>query len=246
MKLTQHIYLVGGGRLGLGLSHESDCHIYLVDGGEALALIDTGSGLDTPWLLRNIAAEGFDPHRIARIFLTHPHIDHAGGAAYFQQTFGAEVVCSAEVALSLASGDEEPTGLAECKRLGWYPEAYRVPACPVAHPVSGGERFQVGELTLSVISAPGHCLGHMAYLLEEGGSRQLFSGDAVFAFGRVLLEYLPGADMWQYRQTMVALAKLEIRGIFPGHGGFSVEYGQDFVKAAAEKMVHAHVPGNLF
>ena len=40
MKLTQDLYVVGGGRFGFGLSGELDCHVYVLDGGSELALID--------------------------------------------------------------------------------------------------------------------------------------------------------------------------------------------------------------
>ena len=36
MRLSDRVYLVGGGSLGFGISHELDCHVYLVDGGSEM------------------------------------------------------------------------------------------------------------------------------------------------------------------------------------------------------------------
>ena len=45
MKLTNDLHVVGGGRFGFGLSGILDCHVYVVNGGSELALIDPGLGL---------------------------------------------------------------------------------------------------------------------------------------------------------------------------------------------------------
>ncbi|RLI23150.1 hypothetical protein DRO57_09100, partial [Candidatus Bathyarchaeota archaeon] len=52
MKIFSRIYMVGSGEFGL--SNEMDCHVYLVDCGRELTLVDTGVGLETDMMLRNI------------------------------------------------------------------------------------------------------------------------------------------------------------------------------------------------
>ena len=81
MQLTEHVHLVGSGQNGFSLTHPLDCHVYLLDGGAELALIDTGVGRDVPAILAQIRAAGFAPGDIGTIFITHLHLDHAGGAA---------------------------------------------------------------------------------------------------------------------------------------------------------------------
>ncbi|MBK8029313.1 MAG: MBL fold metallo-hydrolase [Chloroflexi bacterium] len=83
MKLTPHVYVVGGGRFGFGISGALDCHVYLLDGGSELALVDPGLGLgrDFDTILDNIRADGLDPRRIRKLILTHYHCDHVGAAA---------------------------------------------------------------------------------------------------------------------------------------------------------------------
>ena len=47
MKLTDDVYLVGGGDYGFNLTHRLDCHTYPIDGGDELALVDAGFGPGT-------------------------------------------------------------------------------------------------------------------------------------------------------------------------------------------------------
>ena len=48
MQLTEFVHLVGSGQSGFSLTDPLDCHVYLLDGGSELALIDTGVGRDVP------------------------------------------------------------------------------------------------------------------------------------------------------------------------------------------------------
>ena len=45
MQLANRIHLVGSGSFGFDLSDPYDCHVYLVDGGSELALVDVGAGI---------------------------------------------------------------------------------------------------------------------------------------------------------------------------------------------------------
>ena len=67
VRLTRDIALVGGGNNGFDISAPLDCHVYLLDGGDELALVDAGVG-DVPGdpdaILANAEADGFDPGRI--------------------------------------------------------------------------------------------------------------------------------------------------------------------------------------
>src|SRR3954447_11931406 len=87
VRITNEVYVVGGGVTNaFGLSEDPDCHVYLIDGGDEMALIDCGmaDGDSLERILSNVRREGLDPARIAKIIVTHYHIDHAGGAADFR------------------------------------------------------------------------------------------------------------------------------------------------------------------
>src|SRR3954469_4904997 len=84
MKLTPDIALVGSGSFGFDLTSPGDCHVYLLDGGDELALIDAGIGGaigDTDLIFETIKTDGYDTNRISKLLLTHYHFDPCGGAA---------------------------------------------------------------------------------------------------------------------------------------------------------------------
>ncbi|MDH5441735.1 MAG: hypothetical protein OEY31_14130, partial [Candidatus Bathyarchaeota archaeon] len=58
MKITRDVYMVGSGQIRL--SNPFDCHVYLVDCGDELVLIDAGAGLNSGLIMDNIQGEGFD------------------------------------------------------------------------------------------------------------------------------------------------------------------------------------------
>ena len=80
MKLTENIHVVGGGRMGYGISGPLDCHVYLIDGGSEVALVDPGLGMgqDFERVLDNIRNDGVDLKRVRKLILIHYHVDHVG------------------------------------------------------------------------------------------------------------------------------------------------------------------------
>ncbi|MHA2313510.1 MAG: MBL fold metallo-hydrolase, partial [Candidatus Thorarchaeota archaeon] len=131
MKLTEEVYIVGSGGNGLGISKEYDCHVYLINGGEELALIDAGVGMDVQQIMDNVVAEGFGLDNISRVLLTHAHADHSGGCAALKSGLGVSVIVSSEEADLLQRADEEELGLTFARSAGWYPSEYRLQPCPV-------------------------------------------------------------------------------------------------------------------
>jgi len=85
MKIMDHIYLVGSGNTGLGISNDYDCHVYLLDGGSEIALIDAGGGRETHRIIENAKNDGLDARKITRVFLSHSHSDHAAGASKMRE-----------------------------------------------------------------------------------------------------------------------------------------------------------------
>jgi glyoxylase-like metal-dependent hydrolase (beta-lactamase superfamily II) len=121
MRLTKDIYLAGGGDYGFNLSHRLDCHVYVVDGGSELALIDAGFGVDTDRVLDNMRQDGLDPSRVTKIFITHYHADHVGGAAPMKRATGAALYAPQEVADAISTADADQNGLNWAKNFGFYP-----------------------------------------------------------------------------------------------------------------------------
>jgi hydroxyacylglutathione hydrolase len=248
MRITDEVYLVGGGTtIGFGLSDDPDCHIYLVDGGDELALIDCGmaAGNSLRRILDNIRADGLDPEKISQIIVTHYHMDHAGGAAQFREELGADVVAPADAAPALRTGDEHATSLDKAKAAGFYAADYRFEPVDVAREVREGDRIAVGALALEVFETPGHCDGHVSYLLRGQERSYLFAGDAVFANGRVVLQNIHDCSIQKSAASIAKLARLDFDALLPGHAALCLDDGARHVAIAHEACEGLFVPRNL-
>ncbi|MEZ4677148.1 MAG: MBL fold metallo-hydrolase [Caldilineaceae bacterium] len=115
MKLTENIHVVGGGRMGFGISGPLDCHVYLIDGGSELALVDPGLGMgdDFELVLAEIHNDGIDLARIRKLILTHYHADYVGAAAEAQRRLDLEVIGSPLTGRVMDEQDER-----DCSRCG--------------------------------------------------------------------------------------------------------------------------------
>lgn len=245
MRLTDHVHLVGGGGLAFGLSDELDSHVYAIDGGHELALIDAGAGRGIDAIVEHMRADGLAPQRLRYLLLTHAHADHAGGAAEVREQFGVDVLASAATGAYLSAGDEERISLAQAKRGGYYPSSYRFRACPVAGTLAEGDRVAVGELSLEVLETPGHCSGGVSFLLNDGGCRVLFTGDTVFHGGKILLTGVWDCDSQQYMASLRKLAALEVDVLLPGHLSIALSGGGGHLRRAAEALDRLAMPPNI-
>ncbi|WP_078427722.1 MBL fold metallo-hydrolase [Alkalihalobacterium alkalinitrilicum] len=59
MRITDDVYFVGSGALGMNTTDPFDCNIYLIDGGDELAILDSGSGMGVEKVLSNVENLGY-------------------------------------------------------------------------------------------------------------------------------------------------------------------------------------------
>lgn len=228
MELTPDCALVASGRLGFGLSDPWDGHAYLVQSEGEAALIDTGSGRASAALAERIERR-LDGGRLVAILVTHAHVDHAGGAAELSERFGVGVLASPEVGAILSAGDEEAAGLPGAIADGVYPEGTRLRAVADVRPAA---EVRVGSLLIRPVPTPGHSAGHLAFVADLAGGRALFSGDLVFARGRVAILDLPDVDLDAYERSLRDVAALGIAQLFPGHGSIALSDGAGHIAEA--------------
>jgi glyoxylase-like metal-dependent hydrolase (beta-lactamase superfamily II) len=245
MKLTGRIHVVGSGWLGFGLSHDLDCHVYLVNGGTDLALIDAGAGLEVERIVANIRADGLDPGKLKYILLTHAHSDHAGGCTFWKERYGARVFGSPETAKFVSVGDEEGISLAAAKAGGFYPADYHFPACPVDGELRESDTFRVGDCQLRVIETSGHCSGMLSFLMTSEGRTDLFSGDTIFHGGKILMTNVYDCDFQQYVKSVQKLRNLSVDALLPGHLSVAVSGGQSHIQKALDCLARMVLPPNI-
>ena len=245
MKLTERIHLVGSGWLGFGLSHNLDCHVYLVNGGTEMALIDAGVGVGVERIVSNISADGLDPGKLKYVLLTHAHSDHAGGCKFWKDRYGVRVFGSPETARFVSAGDEDGISLSIAKAGGFYPPDYHFPACPVDGELREGDTFRVGECELRAIETSGHCCGMLSFLMTGDGRTDLFSGDTIFHGGKILMTNVYDCDLQHYVRSLQKLGKLSVDGLLPGHLSVAVNGGQSHIQKALDCLARMVLPPNI-
>jgi hydroxyacylglutathione hydrolase len=245
MRISKHVYLVGSGKFGMEMTDPMDCNVYLLDCGGQFALIDAGGGVDSERIVQQIEGLGISMKQISHLLLTHVHADHAAGANFFCERYGLTVAVAEEAAEWLEQADREKTSLTHAIRGGVYPQDFHYPACPVGITVQDSDSIVIGDISLKVLSTPGHARGHMGFLWEEGGRKRLFSGDAVFAGGKVVIQYVWDCNIEQYAQTISKLHALNIDCLYPGHGPFILNRAHRHVAAAHDCFSRLEIPPNL-
>lgn len=248
MKITNEVYIVGSGNIGIRISHPSDCYVYLFDlGGDSLALVDAGVGINTELIVENIKKDGFNPNQIDHLFITHAHTDHMGGAAYFKENFNCKVYAPIKEADNIELIDEVALGLNVAKKAGFYPSEFEIKSCKVDTRLQDGDEFTLGNLKFRAIETPGHSKGGFCFLVL-GTKKYLCCGDHIAFGGLINLQNYPnsGSSLDGYRDSASKLANLDVDGFLPGHGLFNVNDGQKEVDLMIEAMDDLHVKGRFF
>jgi glyoxylase-like metal-dependent hydrolase (beta-lactamase superfamily II) len=246
MKLSDRIYLVGSGNMGFSMTDAYDCHVYLIDGQDELAIIDAGAGMGVPEIVDNIRADGFEPSRVRHLILSHAHGDHAGGAAKMRAALDSpQVYLHTDCANFLREGDEAAISLADAKRVGLYPNDYHFEPCPVDEELHEGQTITVGDLSLQTIETPGHSQGHVSFLMEHNGQRIFFGADLVFFGGKILLQNTWDCDLRAQLASLLKMRDANIDVFLPGHLSFALRNGQRHIDAAVKIVDGLLVPANI-
>lgn len=246
MKINEHLYIVGGGDYGYNISNKLDSNCYVIDTGEELWLIDAGFD-GGHRIIENIRADGLDPFDITRIFVTHYHADHAGALGYWRKTIvdHVKIQISELAAPAVRAGDEDVIGLTWAKSFGFYPSEFHWEPCEVDVEMTHAQEFRSGDFELRAILTPGHCRGHMNFLVIGGGRSYLFSGDHVFWGGKIILQNVADSSVQEYAESMNLLLQYDFTALMPGHMNFSLENGKRHVLNAAEQFNKIGLPQNL-
>ncbi|MEU4191618.1 MBL fold metallo-hydrolase [Kribbella sp. NPDC026611] len=145
----------------------------------------------------------------------------------------------------MRDGDERAASFDRMKRPGGYPNDYSFRACSVDAELSDGQRLTVGALELEALSTPGHSSGHMSYALHRTGGVDLFSGDAAFANGRILLQDIWDCSVAESTQSIRRLVDLKPDGLYPGHGTLALTLGWHHLYSAMEEISAGLPPRQL-
>ncbi len=144
---------------------QQNCSLVWCDETMDAAVIDPGGDLDT------VQAEARRLGlKLKQIWLTHAHIDHAGGTAALAKNLGLPII-------GPHPGDQFwIDGLPQQSVMfGFPPAGHFTPD----RWLQDGDTVQLGHLTLNVRHCPGHTPGHVVFHSPQG--KRAFVGDVLFA-----------------------------------------------------------------
>ena len=151
----------------------------IVENGRA-AFVDTGANNAVPLLLDALVQLDLDRGDVDYLFLTHVHLDHAGGAGCLMQALpNAKCVLHPRGAphmtdpSKLWAGTESVYGRRRAREI--YGVLQPIPDTRIAV-AADGERFELNGRELSTLHTEGHARHH--YVLHDPASRGVFTGDS--------------------------------------------------------------------
>lgn len=156
-----------------------DASHLIVEAGRC-AFVDTGTNASVPLLLDAVGQQDLDVGDVDYVFLTHVHLDHAGGAGQLMQALpNAKCVIHPRGAPHMAdpskliAGTEAVYGRQEAFEL--YGDIVPIDAARIVE-AGDGDEFSLGGRRLHALHTEGHARHH--YCLHDTGSAGVFTGDS--------------------------------------------------------------------
>lgn len=185
---------------------EQNCTIFWCEQTRQAAVIDPGG--DVERILRALEAEQLT---LAKILVTHGHIDHAGGVAGL----------AARTGVPIEGPHKEDAfwieGMAQQSRMFGFPD---VASFTPDRWLQDGDKVSFGEIELDVLHCPGHTPGHVVFYHAPSKLAQV--GDVLFQ-GSIGRTDFPRGD----HATLLASIKDKLFALgddvdfVPGHGPMS-------------------------
>lgn len=188
-----------------------NCTLLWDDRTRLATVIDPGGDIDL--ILAEVERRQLD---LQQIWITHAHIDHAGGAGELSKRLGIPIV-------GPHRGDQFwIDGLAQQSQMFSLPHAE--PFTP-SRWLEDGDTVTIGGYTLQVRHTPGHTPGHVVFYSPD--IKRAFVGDVIFA-GSIGRTDFPQSNHQQLLNSITQrLWPMGDDTVFiPGHGGES-SFGEE-------------------
>lgn len=196
------------GQLNAGIipvtAFQQNCTLLFDSDTREAVVIDPGGDVET--IQKAVTDNKLD---IKAIWLTHGHIDHAGGAMDLKDALGVKIIGSHKDDIPLLQGLEKQAhmfGLQDAVR-NVEPDQW----------LEEGDRISFGDHTFDVLHCPGHAPGHVVFYNPEAKFAHV--GDVLFR-GSIGRTDLPGGD----HETLIRSIKDKLLplgddiGFICGHG----------------------------
>ncbi|UJW74271.1 MBL fold metallo-hydrolase [Rhizobium sp. SL42] len=156
---------------------QQNCTILFDDETREGVIVDPGGDVDV--IIQTIQENKIS---LTAIWLTHGHLDHAGGAAELKERLGLKIIGPHKDDLPLL------------ERIETQAKAYNIPGLRNVLPdqwLEDGDRVSFGDHEFEVYHCPGHAPGHVIYFDRNQNFAHL--GDVLFS-GSIGRTDLPGGD----------------------------------------------------
>ena len=182
---------------------QQNCSIVWCDATHQAAVIDPGGDLDL--LLAEVQRLGLT---LTQIWLTHGHIDHAGGTAKLARALGVPIEGPQEEDRFWIDGLPQ-----QSVQFGFAPAQ---PFAPTRW-LHDGDTVQIGHETLNVRHCPGHTPGHVVFHAPQ--IDRAFVGDVLFAGSIGRTDFPQGNHAQLLASITGRLWPMGDQTVFiPGHG----------------------------
>jgi len=185
---------------------QQNCSVLWCERTRAAAIVDPGGDLE-----RILAVVERERLELAKILLTHAHVDHAAATAELAQRYGLPIEGPQRADAYWIEGLPEQAAM-----FGFPPSRTFTPTRWLEH----DDRVRLGESELEVLHCPGHTPGHVVFFSRP--DRLALVGDVLFQ-GSIGRTDLPGGDydtlIRSIRERLFPLGD-DVR-FLPGHGPMS-------------------------
>jgi glyoxylase-like metal-dependent hydrolase (beta-lactamase superfamily II) len=225
--------------------------VHLIERNGRVAIVDTGTNDSVPLVLAALEALGHSPEAVDVLFITHVHLDHAGGAGALMRALPrARAVAHPRAVPHL----KDPSRLIDASRVVYGDERFDalygtpLPIEPERiNESKDGERLSLGASEFRVLHTPGHALHHHA--LHDLDARAVFTGDTFGLSYRALdtergAFIVPTTTPTQFDPEQLVASVRRIVALAP-ESLFLTHYGRvtgvDRLGASLEEQIAMHV-----
>ena len=198
-----------------------DSNMYILLEGRSALVIDPHVNLEAVDLLTNAKIEKVD------ILLTHEHTDHTSGIPFFQEKFGAKLVCQQDCAEYIADSQSnrpllisfiltERDRVNGTNFLEKFNAEYKPFTCKADVVYKDKMIIQWENHKIELISTPGHSVGSNCIILDDA---IVFTGDSLIPDLPTITRF-PGGSTKNYKNITLPFLKSLDKNltVLPGHG----------------------------